>query len=194
MLIMGIQDERPGEEKIIARRIRKIRLEREMTLDDLAQGSGLSKGLLSKIENNRVSPPVATLVRIARAMGVSLGDFFSPADDRAVRLVRAGHGPRYDPEEAARGPVLEALAGGFARPRMEPLLVTIEAADGYQPRFYSHPGQELILVLEGEMKYRYGDEEYELFQGDSLYFNAEHEHGPLPRRGQRVKYLSVLCP
>ncbi|MDA8333790.1 MAG: cupin domain-containing protein [Peptococcaceae bacterium] len=124
-------------------------------------------------------------------MDVSLADFFSPADDRAVQLVRSGRGVRYD--QADGGPVMEALVGGFNRPKMEPLLVTIGDPDGYRPRFYSHPGRELILVLEGEMEYRYAGEKYELFQGDSLYFDAEHEHGPLPRPGQRVKYLSVLC-
>ncbi|HUW64220.1 MAG TPA: XRE family transcriptional regulator [Spirochaetia bacterium] len=191
---MDILNERPGEEKIIARRIHKIRLERELTLEDVAGRTGLTKGLLSKIENNRVSPPIATLVRIARALEVSLADFFSPGDERAIQLVRAGRGVRYNPEGAGEAPVTEALVSGFARPKMEPLVVTIDGTDSYQARFYSHPGQELILVLEGKMDYRYAAEEYHLFQGDSLYFNAEHEHGPLPLCGKRVKYLSVLCP
>lgn len=194
MFLMNIQDERPEEETIIARRIRRIRLNKELTLEEVAGLTGLTKGLLSKIENNRVSPPISTLVKVARALEVSLGDFFSPADDRAVQLVRAGQGVRYNPEDAGAGSVMEALVGGFTRPKMEPLVVTINDPVHYQPRFYSHPGQELILVLEGEMEYRYAEETYHLFQGDSLYFNAEHKHGPLPRSGRCVRYLSVLCP
>ena len=182
------------EEKIIAQRIKNIRTEKDLTLDEVAKRTGFTKGLLSKIENNKVSPPVSTLVKIAKALDVSLSDLFSPADVHQIKIVRKEQRLKYNPESYPGGQAVETLVNGFHRQKMEPLLVSIDDPDNYQTKFYNHPGQEFIFVLAGTMKYLYGDEEYLVSAGDSLYFMAENLHGPSPIPGQKVKYLSILCP
>ncbi|HWP95881.1 MAG TPA: XRE family transcriptional regulator [Syntrophomonadaceae bacterium] len=182
------------EELLIARQIRKIRIEKELTLEEVAVRSGFTKGLLSKIENNKVSPPVSTLAKIARALDISLGDLFSSTNVEQVKLVQKEEWIRYNPEHAAGGQIIETLMYGFKNQKMEPLMISIDNPDIYQVRHYNHPGQEFIFILEGSMKYFYADQEYLLQQGDALYFNAENLHGPLPISGQQVRYLSVLNP
>lgn len=176
----------------MAQRIRNIRTEKGLTLEEVARLTGFTKSLISKIENNRVSPPISTLATIARALNVSLGDFFSPADMESIKLVRRGERVSYKPENLSSGHCIETLMSGFRRQIMEPLIITIDEPDKYQIKLYNHPGQEFILILEGSMGYRYDNLEYILNEGDCLYFDAGNSHGPLPVKGQKVKYLSVL--
>ncbi|MGE5372772.1 MAG: helix-turn-helix domain-containing protein [Solirubrobacterales bacterium] len=181
------------EERLIARRIRKIRVEKELTLDEVAGRTGFTKSLISKIENHKVSPPVSTLARIAKALDVSLGELFSGVDDNPVKLVRRNERRQYTPEQNGNGQHFENLISGFRNQRMEPMIVTIDEPDRFQPQRFTHPGQEFLMVLSGSMKYACADEELVLNEGDALYFNAEYLHGPVPIPGQKVTYLSVLC-
>ena len=180
------------EEKIVAQRIRNIRTEKGLTLEEVARLTGFSKSLISKIENNKVSPPVSTLATIARALNVSLGDFFRSTEAQVLKIVRRADRKDYKAEEQGRGHSIQSLISGFRKQRMEPLVITIDDPDNYQLKLYSHPGQEFILVLEGSMGYRYEDQEFKLDEGDCLYFDAQKSHGPLPVKGQKVVYLSVL--
>lgn len=182
------------EESIIARSIRKIRTDKELTLEEVARRTGFTKGLLSKVENNKVSPPVSTLVKIARALDVSLGDLFSPSDSQQLKVIRRNERIRLTSENSPDAQVVETLVSGFHRQKIEPLIVTIENGGDYKARLYNHPGQEFILVLEGSTNYTYGSRELSVSEGDSLYFNADTPHGPSPLPGQKVKYLSVICP
>ncbi|NLW92169.1 MAG: helix-turn-helix domain-containing protein [Syntrophomonadaceae bacterium] len=180
------------EEINVARRIREIRISKGLTLEELGNRTGFTKGLLSKIENSKVSPPVSTLAKIARAMNVSMGEFFSEVEAKPIIIVRAKDRAVYQPEDAPQGQVIETPISGFQQQKMQPIIISIENAAEYQQRLYNHPGQEFIMVLEGTMGYRFDDEELMLSTGDCIYFNAEHQHGPLPMKGKKVKYLSVL--
>lgn len=180
------------EERIVAQRIRGIRTEKGLTLEEVARLTGFTKSLISKIENNKVSPPVSTLATIARALDVSLGDFFSSADSESIKIVRRGERVDYKAEDLSSGHNIQSLVSGFRRQRMEPLIITIDDPQNYQLKLYSHPGQEFILVIEGSMRYRYDNQEFVLNEGDCLYFDAQNCHGPLPIKGHKVIYLSVL--
>ncbi len=182
------------EETLIAQRIKKIRMEKGFTLEEVANRTGFTKGLISKIENNKVSPPVSTLVKVARALDVSLGDLFVPSDTYQIKIVKKEQRIRLNPEGHTGGPTIESLVSGYYRQRIEPLMVTIDGDGSYKSKFYNHPGHEFILVLEGSMNYLYGNEKHLISEGDALYFNAENIHGPLPLPGQKVKYLSIICP
>lgn len=182
------------EETLIAQRIKHYRLANNLTLDEVAKLTGFTKGLLSKIENKKVSPPVSTLVKIAKALGISLGDLFSPADSCQIRVIRKSERLTYVSENYPGGQVIQSLVNGFQRQKIEPMLVSIDRPDSFVATTYNHPGQEFIFVLVGKMKYSYDNEVFTVSEGDSLYFNAEIPHGPIPVAGETVKYLSVLCP
>lgn len=181
------------EEINVARRIREIRINKGLTLEELGNRTGFTKGLLSKVENNKVSPPVSTLAKIARAMNVSMGEFFSEIEVKPIIIVRAQDRAVYYPEGALQGQLIETPISGFQQQKMQPIIISIEDPDNYKRRFYNHPGQEFIMILQGTMGYRFDEEEITLSAGDCIYFNSEHQHGPLPIKGQKVKYLSVLA-
>jgi transcriptional regulator with XRE-family HTH domain len=178
-------------EQQIARRIRQFRMDRGMTLQQLSAATGFSKGLLSKIENCVVSPPIGTLARIAEAFDVHISDFFGSEESRpdtvffprSARRKVHSHGSSLNYQ-------YELLAPGLRRREMQPMLVTI---DGSNSRFglQQHAGEQFIFMIEGSMQYVVGERSYKVDPGDVLYFDARSPHGPKLAPDQRAKYIVV---
>ncbi len=185
----------PSIEVLIGQRIRALRQQRDVTLDQLAAEVKLTKGQVSRIENGLVSSPVSTLTRIAAALGVGPGAFFeaSVTSPRALlvkadaRKVIVGRGSKI-------GHSYESLAQGvpFAKD-FEPYLMTIEEKkiDPAKNRF-RHPGHELLFMLEGAMDYRHDAQVFHLEPGDSLFFDGTIEHGPVKVYNPPVQFLSII--
>ena len=171
--------------------IRTIRQGRQLSLADLGQRSGLSKGFLSKVERGLSSPPIATLMRIAESLGVSMGDFFDgrPArGDQDAVLTRAGERSVVR-QGAERGYIYERLAVG-SRFRLTPYIIKLE--EGVPDRTFEHSGEEIIFMLKGEACYQVGDEVYRLREGDTLVFDATRPHGPRKIPGRPAEFLAVF--
>jgi len=182
-------------ERQIGSRIRALRLDRSATLEQLASEANLTKGQLSKIENGKVSSPVSTLTRLAAALGVSPGQFFQ-ADTGRPRAVLVAKSARKT--IVGRGSKLghsyESLAFGLPFEKdFEPYLMRIED-DGLDAakNIFRHPGHELLFMTKGEMTYRHADKEYHLRPGDSLFFDANLEHGPLRIFHPPVEFICVI--
>jgi len=164
-----------------------------LTLQQMAEGTGFSKGLLSKIETGLVSPPIATLAKLAEMLEVSIGEFFegpSDADETEVFF------PRSDRREV-RGRLTsnnyryELLVRGRKRRDMQPMLITVDAKT-YKSKLVDHSGEQFIFMLEGEMDYVVGDKLYTVGPGDCLYFDARQLHGAKLRKHQKATYLVVF--
>lgn len=180
----------------IGQKIRALRMERNVTLDQLASEVGLTKGQVSKIENGKVSSPVSTLTRIAVALAVEPGYFFQPVAatvPRAVivrkneRKVIVGRGTKL-------GHSYESLAYGLPfKKDFEPYLMRIEEKTIDPARnVFRHPGHELLFMLRGKMDYRYGAQVFHLEPGDSLFFDGATEHGPVRVYQPPVEFLSII--
>jgi transcriptional regulator with XRE-family HTH domain len=179
----------------IGARIRAIRAERDITLDQLAGDVRLTKGQISKIENGKVSSPVSTLTRIAVALGVEPGYFFqSPEPSPRASLVRQG-GRKVTVGRASKiGHTYEALTQGLSfKKDFEPYLMRIEEAEvDPAQNVFKHPGHELLYMLKGRMDYRHADEIYHLEPGDSLFFDGNLEHGPTKIYDPPVEFLTII--
>jgi transcriptional regulator with XRE-family HTH domain len=175
----------------IARRVRQLRASRGMTLKELGELTGLSTGLLSKIENCNVSPPIGTLSRLARALNVSIGDFFENDDPdpgqvyfpKSVRKTVRGRRSSMYYE-------YELLISGRTRRDMQPMVVSIDGKT-YKFGLQEHPGEQFMLMLEGTMDYVVGEKTYSVFPDDCLYFDARIPHGPKLQKHQKARYLVV---
>jgi transcriptional regulator with XRE-family HTH domain len=176
----------------LAKRIRELRQSKNLTLQQVSEVAGLSKGLLSKIENCNVSPPIATLAKIANALSVPLGEFFewSEGDDGLVYCPKSKR-------QAVRGRrtssnyIYELLAPGRRHRDMQPTLVSIDGKS-YKFSLLDHAGEQFIFLLEGEMDYIVGDRTYHLVPEDALYFDAHSPHGPKLSKQQKARYLVVF--
>lgn len=176
---------------VIAERVRAYRREQQMTIGQLAARCGLSKGMLSKIENAQTSPSLATLARLSTALAVPVTAFFRGLDEEQdVLFVKAGSGLDIH-HQAGLGQRYELL-GSLRAPHdvLEPLVVTLTEPVEEFP-LYQHSGSELIYMLEGRMEYGYGGSRFLLEPGDALQFSGEATHGPSDLVELPIRFLSV---
>jgi transcriptional regulator with XRE-family HTH domain len=178
-------------------KIRRLRQERRMTLQDLAEATGLSKPLLSQIENEQVIPPLATLLRISKAFKINLHTFFQEEGTTGkCLLVRAGESrkmQRRRPEDGGMMPyAYHSLAFGKKNRSMEPFLVEFEARKWTDEVMVSHEGEEFLFLLEGELEFHYGNQVITLFPGDSVYYESSEPHGYVAKSALRPRAVAVL--
>ena len=175
----------------IGQRVRTYRLQLGFTIAQLAEHSGLSKGMLSKVENAQASPSLSTLTRISTALDVPLTAFFDSFQAHTVLHVKAGHGLDLSPRGSRSG-LRSQLLGNLrgTHRRLEPILYTLNRRSKVSESF-RHPGTEFIYMIEGAMEYGYGAQRFSLAPGDSLQFDGEVTHGPIRLIEIPVKLLSV---
>lgn len=175
----------------IGERIRKIRKRQQRTIQEIADICGFTRSLLSQIETGKTVPPLATLTRIAVALGVTVSALLN--DQNGSGTVHTTHEALESAEliQTDKGYRFLAIAAARANKLMEPIL--FEARRGEVKRKpLSHSGEEFVFVLTGQMRYRVGNVEYLLSEGDSLYFDAEQKHDLKPV-SEIVRYLAIFC-
>jgi transcriptional regulator with XRE-family HTH domain len=168
----------------IGTRLRTLRTTRGLTLDRLAGLCGLTRGYLSLVERDLKTPSIAALLRMTEALGTDVGKLFNGRQDAATDYVLYRHQPNRDEASAAAIP----LAPGRAGKMMEPFLIR---PTGTAVRRATHSGEELIVVLRGDVLIKLGEEDIILQPGDSLYFNASIEHS-IHRVGSAPAELLVV--
>jgi transcriptional regulator with XRE-family HTH domain len=180
-------------ERALGLQVRSIRRGRDLSLTDLAAASGISSGMLSKIENGQISPSLSTLQAVASALGVPMSALFAGAEERRdCSFVAAGQGVTIERRGTKVGHVYQLLGhvlGGEVV--LEPYLITLkEGATPYTA--FQHDGLELIYMLSGRVGYRHGDTVYDLGPGDTLLFDPAARHGPELLHALPMTYLSII--
>jgi transcriptional regulator with XRE-family HTH domain len=181
-------------EQIIAVRVREQRRALGLSIGDTAVRVGISKAMLSKIENAQTACSLTTLSRLARGLEVPVTALFRGLDDeREAVFVEAGHGARIVRRGSRVGHDY-TLLGGLRGPhkRMEALLVELTESSEVFPLF-QHAGTEIIYMLEGEMVYGHGGARYTMRPGDALQFDGEAPHGPDRLIELPIRFLSVTA-
>lgn len=176
----------------IAQRVREFRIQLGWTVGQLATRCGMSKGMLSKIENAQASPSLATLARLSEALQVPVTAFFRGLDEEQdVLYVKAGKGLDIEHKWSGAGRRYHSL-GIMRAPNnaLEPVLVTLtERIDPFP--LYQHAGTELIYMLTGRMEYGCGSSRYLMESGDALQFLGGVPHGPVVLTALPIQFLSL---
>ena len=182
-------------EAAIGREVRAFRRQQGLTVADLAQVTGLSIGMLSKIENGITSPSLTTLQVLSHAFSVPVTAFFKSYEERReVQHVKAGDHVEIERRGTRAGHqynLLGHIGSNSSGVVVEPYLITLTAESDVFPTF-QHEGLELLYMLEGEVTYRHGDQLFHLEPGDSLFFDADARHGPEVLVKLPARYLSVI--
>lgn len=181
----------------IGHKVRELRQKHRYTLQDLAHKTGLSKPFLSQIENNHVVPPIATLLKLARALNVGLAHFFQDQEEnekvsitRPDDRMRMDRRPHQDKEQVNY--IYESLERRKSSKRMEPFLVEFPVQEVERMEFQSHTGEEFLYLLEGKVEFRTGDRVEILEAGDSIYFDSDISHSFRCLSDQPAKAVAVL--
>jgi len=180
----------------IGRAIRGFRRQQGITVADLADRTGLSRGMMSKIENGNISPSLSTLQSLAEALGVPLTGFLKGYEEtRYVAHTKAGTSVEVNRAGTRAGHQynllghLPSVASGVV---VEPYMITLNETSDTFPTF-QHDGVEMIYMLEGRVDYRHGDRLFRLEPGDTLFFEADAPHGPEVLVELPARYLSIIA-
>jgi transcriptional regulator with XRE-family HTH domain len=190
---------RAGSEKnleaAIGRALRAMRQGQGITVADLSAATGLSIGMLSKIENGHTSPSLTTLQALANALSVPLTAFFRGYEENRIAVhTKAGEGVELDREGTRANHqynLLGHIGANTSGVIVEPYLITLTEESDTFPTF-QHGGIETIYMLEGAVDYRHGDQLYPLRPGDTLFFDADAPHGPERLVDLPAKFLSII--
>ena len=182
-------------EVAIGREVRAYRHASGVTIAELSRRTGISIGMLSKIENGNTSPSLATLQTLAHVLSVPLTAFFRRFEDvHAAIHTKAGEGVEIERRGTRAGHQYKLLGHLGSNPsgvQVEPYLITLTSDSDVFPTF-QHDGLEMLYMLEGEVDYRHGHDVYPLKPGDTLFFDADAPHGPVVLRKLPARYLSII--
>jgi len=174
--------------------IRQLRLDHNLTIAAVSERAGISRGMLSKIENSLAATSLETLEQLANALGVTLSKLFQNYNlpRGAAQLVKKGEGMEVVRRGTRVGHTYHLLAYDQGPHKtFEPFLITLEDSGEEFPSF-EHPGTEFIHMLEGILKYRVGEETFVLNSGDSLTFQGGIPHRPEKLIETPIKFLAII--
>lgn len=174
--------------------IRQLRLQHNLTIAAVSERAGISRGMLSKIENGLAATSLETLEQLANALGVTLSKLFQNYNLPlgAAQLVKKGEGMEVVRRGTRVGHTYQLLAYDQGPHKtVEPFLITLEDSCEEFPAF-EHPGTEFIHMLEGKLEYRVGEETFTLSSGDSLTFRGEIPHNPETLIETPIKFLAII--
>jgi len=176
----------------IAQRLSGLREAMDLSTAELAKICHVSEKDYIGYESGNEDIPVSILQRVAKHCNVELTDllFGETPNMTSFYLTRSGLGTAMERTSAYK---YQSLAAGFAQRKADPFVVTVEPKSEETPiHLNTHTGQEFNYVLEGSMLLRINGKDLILNEGDSLYFNAEQEHGMKALNGKTVKFLAVI--
>jgi transcriptional regulator with XRE-family HTH domain len=158
----------------IARNTRKLRAERQWSLETLAGRSGVSKGMLVQIEQARTNPSMGTLCRVADAYGVTLAQLVELSDTASVRVVDADEVIRlWSGEEGSAG---DLLVGVDRREHVELWRWTLTPGDRHESEGHMEGTREMLAVLSGTLTLEVADQSYTVRAGGAVLFDGHRDH------------------
>lgn len=181
------------EEKYISINLKTLRKRKEITLQELSDMTGLTKGYLSKVERSEKAPPYSTLKKITEALEVEITAIFTEnieaPESTRISFSRAGESRRIKETSRLSGYDYEVLAARKPGKSMEPFII-------YAPpkirKMYSHEGEEFIYVLDGELEFVFGKRKFTMEKGDNVYFDACVPHSGRSLGKTKARLLVVI--
>jgi transcriptional regulator with XRE-family HTH domain len=169
----------------VGARVRSLRRERGLTIEQLAAATGLTKGFISQLERDRTAPSLSSIARICDALGVRLSHIFEP--EPAPSLVRRSERVNAD----ASFPTVNHLLSSRDEERFQAIESVVAPGAGAGEELSSLPGEmEFVYILAGTLELQVGDETHVLEEGDALTYPLAKPH--TWRNASQTKELRVL--
>ena len=188
-----------NNQSVIGHKIKGIRESKNLSIEEIAERSGLTVEQINSIENDVNLPSLGPLIKIARALGVRLGTFMDDNDALGPVITRAADREKDSSISFSNGATdarkhmeYHPLAQQKAGRHMEPFVIDINPEDTPEFQLSAHEGEEFIYVMQGEVEIVYGKDTYTLQEGDSIFYDSivkHHVHG-VP--GKSAKILAVV--
>ncbi|MDH3454160.1 MAG: cupin domain-containing protein [Desulfuromonadales bacterium] len=170
----------PEQNIRIGERVKSLRLDKKMSIEDVAQKSGISAAGVAAIEDQTVAPPLGHIISLANALQVTVGELFEDSADAPFCIVRSDARKTVSRFSSAGGKSggysYESLGHQKQNRHMEPFLVTLTPGEASQAEPNQHLGEEIIYVLEGQVEVRLSGHTDVLNPGDSIYYDSNLPH------------------
>ena len=186
---------RPGirAEEEIGQRIKRLRKEKGLSLDELSKLTGFDIDLLSNIENNAIQPQLGTVMKLSKALDSAFSRLISGVGDKLYSITRKDEQKIISRSTSRKGQkqiyTYKSLAPEVKGRHMEALVVQLE--ENPDEEMSVHAGEEFIYVLEGSVALTIGADRYELKPGDSVYYLSTTPHLIAAKSG-KATILAVL--
>ena len=184
---------------IVGAKIKRLRETKNISIDEIAERSGLTVEQITSIETDQNLPSLGPLIKIARALGVRLGTFMDDNDALGPVVCRAEDRERDSSISFSNGATdarkhmeYHPLAQQKAGRHMEPFVIDINPEDSPNYQLSEHEGEEFIYVMEGEVEVVYGKDTYTLKEGDSIFYDSIVKHHVHGAPGKSAKILAVV--
>jgi transcriptional regulator with XRE-family HTH domain len=160
----------------IGPKVRDLRLQKGLSLQQLADRSGVSAAAIHKVERNGMVPTITTLMKLAGALNRSVSYFVEEDSDvdKVAALVR--HGDRKPVFTSREGLRLENISGPYGRFFVAGAWATVEPSADSGRKAMEHPGEELVCVVSGTLEFEVDGDSYTVGPGDSLHFRTDRPH------------------
>lgn len=173
----------------IGHKIKQLRMQKNLTLEELASRCELSKGFLSQLENDLSSPSISTLDDILEALGSSLPEFFT-MEEEPVKPVFKEEDFFVNDKDTYQ---ITWIVPNTQKNEMEPILVTIpEGGESFEMQ--PHSGEEFGYVLEGSVILEIGNEKLSVKKGETFYLHGREFHKIVNANKKTAKVLWVSTP
>ncbi len=192
--LTGDIPDRSGKEvQEIGNRIKSLRQEKGLSLEELAAKTGFEVQSLSSIEQGEQQPQLGTIIKLSKALDAALGSLISGEGDRPFAITRKDERKRISRSTASKRKeelyAYMSLAPEVKGRHMEPLVVQLK--ENPEEETSTHEGEEFIFVLEGSVVFKIGEERFELQPGDSVYYQSATPHLVAAKEGTAT-ILAVL--
>ena len=184
---------------VVGAKIKGLRETKNLSIDVIAERSGLTVEQIESIENDVNLPSLGPLIKIARALGVRLGTFMDDNDALGPIVCRAEDREKDSSISFSNGATAarkhmeyHPLAQQKAGRHMEPFVIDINPEENPNFQLSDHEGEEFIYVMEGEVEIVYGKETYTLKEGDSIFYDSIVKHHVHGAPGKSAKILAVV--
>jgi len=158
----------------LGKRIHELRTQRRLTLEKLANRTGLTASFISQLERNIVFPSIPSLESIASALGIKTDFFFKEPEVPKGKVIKRKERERFILED--EGADVEVLAEGSLGIKMQPLVFTLKVRGHTGSQLNPHEGEEFGMVLKGRIELSVGENKYIMEEGDSVSFNSIQPH------------------
>lgn len=183
---------------IIGEKIKSLRTAKEISIEELAERSGLAVEQIHRIEENIDIPSLAPLIKIARTLGVRLGTFLDDQINETGAVI-CRHGEEDDTISFSNNAVdarqhlhYHSLSRSKTDRHMEPFVIDIDSNQDKEFQLSAHEGEEFIMVLKGTLEINYGKQTYLLEEGDTIYYDSIVPHHVHAFEGQAARILAVI--
>ncbi|MCR5703209.1 MAG: XRE family transcriptional regulator [Eubacterium sp.] len=170
----------------IGNKIKELRIQKNLTQEELADRAELTKGFISQVERNHTSPSIATLVDILQCLGTDLKHFFSDDEDRQIVFRKEDFFEKIDEELNHK---ITWIVPNAQKNEMEPILLELQPG-GESYEYPPFEGEVFGYVLKGTAALTIGEKQYRVKKGEAFYYPANNSHSLKSERGAQILWIS----